>query len=182
MSKNKINLPTSSGYGDHAPQSEIFAVFRKGSFIDKVTNLPVELKEDALVRIIVPNYSILAKDFEQHLMRRKQLAFKKNETFYFNLHDSGYKFYVKNLQDIFATKHGNKNTRFSFTKCSVYKAEYNNKPFTEFVPFEAPSFNQAYIRVSERYKLGSGAHVCNVYTTFYHSDKGMIDYIREAII
>lgn len=182
MSKNKMKLPTSSGYGDHSPHSEFLANYRKGQFIDRTTNLPIELKEEAIVRIIVPNHSILQKDFEQHLVQRKLLAFKKDETFHFNLHDSGYKFFLKNLQDIYAIKHGNKNTRFTFTKCFVYKAEYNDKPFKEFKPFEAPSFNQAYIRVSEKYKLGSGAHVCNVYTTFYHSDKGMIDVMREAIL
>ena len=182
MSKNKLKLPTSSGYGDHKPNSEILAIFKNGIFIDKLSNLPVELKEGAVVRIISPNQSILEKDFEQHLIQRKELAFKKDEIFYFHLRDSGYKFYLKNLQDIFAVKHGNKKTRFSLSRCHVYKAEYNNSPFKEFSPFEAPSFNQAYIRVSEKYKLGIAAHVCNVYNTFYHSDKGMIDYIRDAII
>jgi len=185
MSKEPSKLPTHNAYFNHDPQVEYFAVYDKGNFIDKNTNEPIQLKEGAFVRIVVANVFVLQKDFPQHNQRQEVEVFQPGEKFYFTLETKTdiYKFFLKNLEKIKLVKIGNKMPRFQYTSCEIYHGEDGSKQsLKDFKTIHASSFNEAFTRVSEKYRQGASAHTCNVYTTFFHVEKGRVDVIREALL
>lgn len=186
MKSKEKELPFHNPYWDHYPQSEYQAIFKKGVFTNAETGKPIQLKEGAWVRMVVPNVFILEEDYEQHLKKKNKPAIPKGEVFRFELkmpHEGSYHFKVRSEEEIFASQDGNKIPVLTHTRCTVFEGKDSfGKPLKDFTPFEAKSFNHAYTRVSEKFRFEKSAHTCNVYTTFYHSSGKTLDSIRKEKI
>lgn len=172
-----------SPYLDHYTQSEYSAIFENGQFFDASTRQPIELENGTPVRIIVANIYIPEKDAAQHTHIEEKLVYPEGELFFFHMqiHGQDIRFYVRNKEKIYAVKKGNKKPYFINTSCEVFDwKDSNRRSLPAFTPIEATSFNEAFTRVSEKYRVGIAAHTCNVYNTFYDKTDTKIGIIRDA--
>lgn len=183
MTSNDKRLSEYSPYLEHFTQSEYAAVFDDGYFIDVNTQKPIELIDGTPVRIIVANKYIPDKDVDQHLKVEERLVYNEGEEFHFymHIHEMDIRFSVRNKEKIYLIKKGNKIPHFINTSCEVYDWRYaNGRLLPEFTPVYASSFNEAYTRVSQRYRGDSRAHICNIYNTFYDKSGEKIGWIRDT--
>lgn len=151
----------------------INAIFQNSRFIDAETNKLISLKENTRVRMSFPIWGVKETERKTHKKKIRQILLKKDTNLRFNFYyqDRNYEFVVSLRQDLYYTKKGNQFSRLEPCKCIVVLSGTKEK-------ITADSLNQAFVKISVKYRPKNKTHTCNVFKTFYYQGR-KLDDLRE---
>lgn len=175
-------LKKGNSYFDHQPTSLIFAHYQNGILTDEDTNKPLSLKEDAYVRITVPNYFIPDELVGFHVENKPVTINAGNEfVFKMKINNEEYQFKVITKNLLILIRNGNKLPKLFESSCLLVERRNirRNTLDKAFKETEASTFNQAYRFMSERYRASHSSHTCNVYKVFKNRENKTLNMLRS---
>lgn len=158
---------------DIEEKAYINAIFKNGQFIDTETNKLIFLKENTRVKISIPIWGIEQTERKRHEEKIRQILLKKDTKLKFHFYYQGrdYEFIVNLFQDLYYTKKGNQFSRLDPCKCTIRFVDSQNE-------IVADSLNQAFVKMSVKYRPKNRTHTCNVFKTFYY-ERRKLDDLRK---
>ncbi|MCG2688564.1 hypothetical protein L6250_02940 [Candidatus Parcubacteria bacterium] len=167
--KSQIDEWWASSFDQH--KAHVYAQYKKGVFIDINSGKPVKFKENTLVKIIVPSESLPEESRKHHLETERVVFLSSGSNLYFRFRDdkgSQREFKVALGGDLYIERKGDKFGRLSPCHCRMY--DDTNKCVGQ-----AGSLNEAYTKISAKYRQDARTHTANVFKAFWHEGKRLED-------
>ncbi len=167
-------------FSGESTKVHIKAIYSGGKFIDPKSGKPIKLKNDSLVKIIAFRDDLSPDDLENFKTIRK-VVLKKGEELWFELANTSFIFRLKLLDDLYFMKELNKPPRADDCRCQIFSAHdrYRSTSFEDFEPVTVETLNQAYFRMSVKYRENAASHTTNIYKTFKLSTNQLLEVLRE---
>jgi len=154
---------------------QVTGVFHKGKFRYEDTGEPIEFRNYSNVTITVLLTDVLKKDKQKYLLKR-EVVLREGTFLRFDLPKTGLTFRLLLLEDLTFRKINNKPAVAEDCKCMVMDASQSSANtivlIPDFEPFEVETLNQAFFKISMRFRENTGSHTTNVYKAFKHVEKG----------
>lgn len=156
----------------------------KDGFVDVETDELLEIKENAIVRLIVDLSDLDDNTQERVHNSEKRLVLRKGSKVKFTLAcqagiDKSEMLVTLQLdEDLFFEKKNNKLPRIVSSRCSIVDLENQKYNFDKEPVFK--SLNQAYTQLSAHFNPDGTSHNCNVYKQFFTEDGNKLEFYRYS--
>lgn len=166
-------MNNSDWFNDIAEKVYINAIYKNGQFFDVKTNKLISLKNNTKVRISIPIWAINEGERKRHQEKIRNILLKKGVElrFRFNYQDKRYEFKVNLIENLYYTRKGKQFSKLEPCKCIVTLIGTSEKII-------ADSLNQAFVKISVKYRPQNKTHTCNVFKTFYYKGR-KLENLRE---
>lgn len=164
-----INNWWDDGIGENP--AYIDAIYKNGVFIDRHTQLPLDLKEGVRVKIKTSSELLSSIERKRHAEVQREKMLDRGSILYFNLPNFDYrkKFEVTLLDDLVIERKGNRKGRMMSVRVRVFD------PDSKEIVLETNSLNQAYTQTSVRMNPEARTHTGNAFKVFFYNGRNLED-------